>query len=97
MPFYDMKCVECGEVEIDRFWKISELPDAYCGKCWGPTKVVFLTPRTVEIFPEQWMEHIDKTPQYVTSKKQLRDICGKNDLTCYYSADGERGPSVTEV
>ncbi len=97
MPFYDLKCMSCKNTDINVFSKIASLDSQRCSVCHGPTKVVFLTARTVEVFPSQWMEHIDKEPQYVTSKKQLRNICAKNDLTCYYSIDGERGPSVGEV
>ena len=96
MPFYDMKCVKCEYEDIDVFIRIPEIGHYYCSECGGPTKVVF-HPIALELFPAQWMEHIDNEPQYVESKKQLRAICDKNDLTCYYSIDGERGPHVKEV
>ncbi len=97
MPFYDLKCVKCRKESIDVFMNIAETDAPKCPKCSGPATIIFLTARTVEVFPAQWMEHIDKEPQYVTSKKQLRSICAKNELVCYYSIDGERAPSVSEV
>jgi len=96
MPFYDMKCLSCKNEDIDVFLKIAEIDSNRCSVCYGPTKVM-LRPAALELFPAQWMEHIDNTPQYVESKKQLREICAKNDLTCFYSVDGERGPHVKEV
>ena len=96
MPFYDLRCVECKVELIDVFARIADLEQEKCPSCGGDTKVL-LHPPHLDIFKSQIFEHIDNEPQYVTSKKQLRTICDKNDLTCYYSADGERGPSVKEV
>ncbi len=96
MPFYDIKCTECRKESIDVFMKIAETDDPMCPRCWGPAKIL-LRPIHLDLFKSQVFEHIDSEPQYVTSKKQLRRICDKNDLTCYYSVDGERGPHVKEV
>jgi len=96
MPFYDLRCDECKEEHIDVFLKIADLENIPCKDCSAPMRVL-IRPPGLSIFKSQWFEHIDNDPQYVTSKKQLRNICAKNDLTCYYSIDGERGPHVTEV
>ena len=96
MPFYDLRCDECEQEFENKFLKIADLDTVSCPDCLEPLRVL-IRPVALELFPAQWMEHIDNEPQYVTSKKQLRDICAKNDLTCFYSIDGERGPHVKEV
>ena len=96
MPFYDLRCDECGEEHNNIFLKIADLDIVECDRCEVNLRVL-IRPIALDLFPAQWMEHIDNEPQYVESKKQLRDICAKNDLTCFYSVDGERGPHVKEV
>ncbi len=96
MPFYDLHCAQCNADFIDVFMKIAETDSPHCPECDG-TAHILIRPVHLDIFRPQWMEHIDKDPQYVTSKRQLREICTKNGLTCWKSVDGERGPDVKEV
>jgi putative FmdB family regulatory protein len=95
MPFYDLDCPACGEL-IDVFMRIAETDSPRCPKCLGPSRII-LRPVHLDIFKPQWFENIDSSPQYVESKKQLREICDKNGLTCWKSVDGERGSDVKEV
>lgn len=96
MPFYDFRCPDCEQSRMNVFLKIADIDRVMCSGCLIPMKVI-IRPIALDIWKSKWMEHIDNKPQFVESKKQLKKICAKNDLTCYATADGVRGDAVKEV
>lgn len=83
MPLYDFKCKKCGGV-IEDFCCINELEEytinKKCPKCRGGVK------RLIGGAKKDWFqvhvnENFDGTPIEVTSKRHLKELCKKHNVT----------------
>ncbi len=88
MPEHDFKCSGCGHV-FSLFQRLNELTErTSCPKCGQPARKTFEFFATkggggVRVFKPFWHEHIDTTPIYIESKKQLLEECEKRGLFSY--------------
>lgn len=83
MPMYDGKCPNCSTMVKDIVKKIAD-PWPECPQCRTILIQVFGQPAEVILFKEGIYEHLTWEPQYVTSKRQLRELCDKYDCHMPY-------------
>lgn len=87
MPLYDFKCEseDCGKI-FEALSKWEDKDFKRCSSCDSPTQCLLSAPRHIP-FHEGWYEHLGPEPVYVTSKRQLKDICEKNGKGSVYLDD----------
>jgi hypothetical protein len=90
MPLYDITCKKCGEKEVQR-----HLSEVYNDKgylcvqceCGSLAPIQVTNSHNRDWFREHWRENIDLTPEYITSKNQLKEHCLRNDVTAHCLGD----------
>ena len=79
MPLYDMRCKTCG-MEFEHLCKIAEMQLARCPECDSPAKALISPPKR-DWFRPHWNEHFDEKPIFVKSKRHMKELCLKYDVT----------------
>lgn len=86
MPNYDYRCPECG-IEFEAFAHIDARHDVRCPQCGKRADMQITGVQKHMPFKEGFFPHLDKTPVYASSKRQLKDECKKRDLFMPYAWD----------
>lgn len=84
MPIYVYYCDGCKK-EWERFNSVKDRKHGGDCEVCGRKGRIAITAIFNNTFKARWFEGIDAQPTYVTSEKQLSDICKKND--CYVEKD----------
>lgn len=79
MPSYDVKCTQCGVVQLDVVHGSHEVPPP-CSKCGSRTEHIWLTTPRSHLFHKGWYEHLAPDPLYFDDRGSLREYCKKNGL-----------------
>lgn len=80
MPLYDFQCLSC-EKEFEEMSKIDERKEVKCPKCHGATKIIYKVPFKDDWFKPYWDPHFDIKPIFVRSKKHMKELCLKYNVT----------------
>lgn len=86
MPLYDMKCNECGH-EFEDIFKINELENAMCPKCWGSVRILITNPNNTDWFKPHWNENFDTEPVFVRSRNHLKQLCDQYGVISHALGD----------
>lgn len=79
MPVYDIRCTQCGAVQLDVAHASGEPPPP-CRECSSPTEHVWLTSPRAKFFHKGWYEHVAQDPMYFDDRGKLREHCNRNGL-----------------
>lgn len=79
MPLYDFKCLKCGE----EFEEVAFIIDrnAVVHSCGGETEVLITGRQSRGWFTPHFNEHMGNNGTFITSKKHLKELCLKHDVT----------------
>ena len=80
MPAYTYECSKGHQFVELRSIRL-RASKATCGICKGAAKQIVAFAPAVHRFKLGYMEHIEREPVYVKSKKHLRELCNRNE--CY--------------
>ena len=81
MPTYRVKCKKCKDV-FEEFAKVDDRNNIKC-ECGGDTDIM-ICPTTFQIFEPYWHPNLTSKPVYVKSKKHLKELDKKYNMTSYY-------------
>lgn len=79
MPTYTYECPK-GHTFVE-FRPMIDRAQTTCGICGQVAEQTIAFAPAVHGFKLGYFEHIERDPVYVGSKKELRELCNKND--CY--------------
>ena len=80
MPLYDFQCLCCLN-EFEEISKISDREKVRCPKCGSKTKILLGNVNKKDWFRPHWTEHFTDTPIYVKSKRHMKELCLKHNVT----------------
>ena len=80
MPLYDFKCTCCLH-EFEALRKIDERLKTECLRCGSKTKILLGNCDKKDWFRPHTTEHFDDTPTYVRSKRHMKELCLKHNVT----------------
>ena len=82
MPNYVYRCPNCGE-EIEEIHSVEDRYKQKCSNCKSYMKIMIqLT--TFQIFTPYWHPNLTSKPVWVESKKHLKQLDKKYNMTSYY-------------
>lgn len=84
MPLYDFYCPQCNKTE-EHICKPDERDQQLCA-C-GTKMEYRITPSRYIPFHEGWYPNLGPDPVYVSSKRQLKNICEERNLGSVYLDD----------
>jgi putative FmdB family regulatory protein len=74
MPLYDYLCNNCGK-DFEAINEVREREFCACPDCGNPAKLIFSSVGRKDWFREGFWEDFDIKPIYVSSKRQLKELC----------------------
>ena len=81
MPLYKYKC-ECGN-ELEEIHSVDDRYNQKCPECEKDMQIV-IQPTTFQIFKAFWHPNLTSKPVWVESKKHLKELDKKYNMTSVY-------------
>lgn len=81
MPNYKVRCESCNKV-FEKTARVKDIDDIKC-ECGGNTKII-ICPTEFQIFEPYWHPNLTSKPVWVKSKKHLKELDKKYNMTSYY-------------
>jgi len=92
MPLYDMQCEKCKK-QVEIFCKIKDIKNQKCS-CGGRLKILITNYHNQDWFKPHWNEHFTDKPVFVRSKRHMKELCLKYNVTSKALGDIR---NVTEI
>ena len=82
MPEYCYKCHKCGK-ELEEIHSVKDRYNQLCPDCKVKMEIM-IQPTTFQIFEPYWHPNLTSKPVWVESKKHLKELDKKYNMTSYY-------------
>jgi len=82
VPLYKLQCKACNNV-FEQMSSVNDRLNIRCDECGGNTEIM-ICPTDFHMFEPYWHPNLTSKPVWVKSKKHLKELDRKYNMTSYY-------------